>query len=144
MVEDDAAGAPKRSPSFLNITFNTAFVSSPDGLLTLVEMCIGIVVFSLAINCGMVYLLLVPFAFWTMCALFLISGTLSHTGSLLPATLFFFLYHVAGSLLYLAGGIAVLAWGSTYDHAIDVATGVLGVVAAVCHMVHVAFIYNSP
>lgn len=47
-----------------------------------------------------------------------------------------------GFVLYMAGGIAVLVRGSNYSPA--AAMGALGLIASVCHIAHVAFLYKGP
>ncbi|CAN7938089.1 unnamed protein product, partial [Ixodes hexagonus] len=112
---------------------------------------LGIIVFSLCYNYGGFltssgfFLLLISFAYWLMCFYFLFSAMLSITGSLLPSTFFFFLFHALGFVFYLSGGIATLtvfASSSSYFAGV-VAAGALALVAAVCHLVHVAFLYKG-
>lgn len=139
------------SSSPVTVSFNTSFLTSIGGLFTVLELVLGIIVFSLAYNfTGSTqskgfFLLLISFAYWLMCFYFLLSAMLSITGSLLPSTFFFFLFHAFGFVLYISGGIAVLAassQGGPY-HAGAVAAGALALIAAVCHLVHVAFLYKG-
>lgn len=136
------------SASIVSVSLNTTFLTSISGILTIVEMVLGIIVFSLGYHYFLFgtpsgfYLTLVSFAYWLICLYFLLSGALSITGSLLPTTFFFFLFHVFGFVLYMAGGIAVLVRGSNYSPA--AAMGALGLIASVCHIAHVAFLYKGP
>ncbi|CAN8000601.1 unnamed protein product, partial [Ixodes pacificus] len=82
------------SSSPVVVSFNTSFLTSIGGLFTILELVLGIIVFSLMYNYGAfghasgLFLLLVSFAYWLMCFYFLLSAMLSITGSLLPSTFF--------------------------------------------------------
>lgn len=139
------------SSSPVVVSFNTSFLTSIGGLFTVLELVLGIIVFSLMRSYGGAehpsgfFLLLISFAYWLMCFYFLLSAMLSITGSLLPSTFFFFLFHAFGFVLYISGGIAVLAVfavNSSYYGGI-IAAGVFALIAAVCHLVHVAFLYKG-
>uniref|UniRef100_A0A6B0U9M1 Uncharacterized protein n=1 Tax=Ixodes ricinus TaxID=34613 RepID=A0A6B0U9M1_IXORI len=58
---------------------------------------------------------------------------------------FFFLFHAFGFVLYISGGIAVLAVYSKYASSVAgiIAAAVFALIAAVCHLVHVAFLYKG-
>uniref|UniRef100_A0A090XDM9 Putative conserved plasma membrane protein n=1 Tax=Ixodes ricinus TaxID=34613 RepID=A0A090XDM9_IXORI len=119
------------SSSPVVVSFNTSFITSIGGLFTILELVLGTIVFSLMYNYGGfvypsgIFLLLVSFAYWLICFYFLLSAMLSITGSLLPSTYFFFLFLcVWVSVLYISGGIAVLAVYSRY------ASSVAGIIAA--------------
>lgn len=88
------------SASIVSVSLNTTFLTSISGILTIVEMVLGIIVFSLGYHYFLFgtpsgfYLTLVSFAYWLICLYFLLSGALSITGSLLPTTFFFSLPRV--------------------------------------------------
>lgn len=134
------------SPSVIALSVNTTFLTSIAGILTLLELVLGIIVFSLCYNyggghSGGVFLLLISFAYWLVSFYILVSACLSASGTLLPNTFFYFLFHVFAVPLYAAGGIAVLVVASTSG---AIAAGAIGLVTALCHIVHVAFIYKGP
>lgn len=133
------------SPSVIALSVNTTFLTSIAGILTLLELVLGIIVFSLCYNYGGghsgVFLLLIAFAYWLVSFYILVSACLSASGTLLPNTFFYFLFHVFAVPLYAAGGIAVLVVASTSG---AIAAGAIGLVTALCHIVHVAFIYKGP
>uniref|UniRef100_A0A131XPG5 Putative conserved plasma membrane protein n=1 Tax=Ixodes ricinus TaxID=34613 RepID=A0A131XPG5_IXORI len=139
------------SSSPVVVSFNTSFITSIGGLFTILELVLGIIVFSLMYNYfGFVcasgfFLMFISFAYWLMCFYFLLSAMLSITGSLLPSTFFFFLFHAFGFVLYISGGIAVLAVFSKSASCFAgiIAGGVFALIAAVCHLVHVAFLYKG-
>uniref|UniRef100_A0A090XFA8 Putative conserved plasma membrane protein n=1 Tax=Ixodes ricinus TaxID=34613 RepID=A0A090XFA8_IXORI len=85
------------SSSPIVVSLNTSFITSIGGLFTILELVLGIIVFSLMYNyvgfvCASgIFLLLVSFAYWLICFYFLLSAMLSITGSLLPSYSFFFL-----------------------------------------------------
>uniref|UniRef100_A0A6B0URR0 Uncharacterized protein n=1 Tax=Ixodes ricinus TaxID=34613 RepID=A0A6B0URR0_IXORI len=84
------------SSSPVVVSFNTSFITSIGGLFTILELVLGIIVFSLMYNYGGavhpsgIFLMLISFAYWLICFYFLLSAMLSITGSLLPSTFFFF------------------------------------------------------
>lgn len=139
------------SSSPVVVSFNTSFLTSIGGLFTVLELVLGIIVFSLMYHNGALqdsksaFLVLISFAYWLMCFYFLLSAMLSITGSLLPSTFFFFLFHAFGFVLYISGGITVLAVFAKYASYIPgvIAAGVFALIAAVCHLVHVAFLYKG-
>uniref|UniRef100_A0A131XMV0 Putative conserved plasma membrane protein n=1 Tax=Hyalomma excavatum TaxID=257692 RepID=A0A131XMV0_9ACAR len=130
------------------LSVNTAFLTSIGGILTLIELILGIIVFSLsyqyaAYSSG-IFLLLISFAYWLISLYIVLSAFLSASGTVLPSTFFYFLFHVFGVILYAAGGIAVLAHVTRFSPSGTIAAGAMGLVAAICHVVHVAFIYKGP
>lgn len=88
--------------------------------------------------------MLISFAYWLISLYILLSAFLSMSGTVLPSTFFYFLFHVFGMLLYAAGGIAVLAEVTRFSSSGYIASGAMGLIAAICHVVHVAFIYKGP
>ncbi|XP_064466337.1 uncharacterized protein LOC135377674 isoform X2 [Ornithodoros turicata] len=108
---------------------------------------LGITVFGLLHNHWVsnvvLYLYLVSFAYWLPSLYVLLSGALSATGTVLPTTLFFFVFHACGFLLYLAGGIGVLVVVAKYQWAQAIAAAVLGLFASVAHLVHAILFYKS-
>lgn len=130
------------------LSVNTAFLTSIGGILTLFELILGIIVFSLCYQYAGYssghFLLLISFAYWLISLYILLSAFLSASGTVLPSTFFYFLFHVFGAILYAAGGIAVLAHVTKYSSSGTIAAGAMGLVAAICHVVHVAFIYKGP
>uniref|UniRef100_A0A023FQK0 Putative conserved plasma membrane protein n=1 Tax=Amblyomma cajennense TaxID=34607 RepID=A0A023FQK0_AMBCJ len=130
------------------LSVNTTFLSSIGGILTVIELILGIIVFSLcyqyAFGHSGIFLLLISFAYWLVSFYILFSAFLSASGTLLPNTFFYFLFHVFGVLLYAAGGIAVLAQLNRFSPSGTIAAGAMGLIAAICHVVHVAFIYKGP
>uniref|UniRef100_A0A1E1WZD1 Putative conserved plasma membrane protein n=1 Tax=Amblyomma aureolatum TaxID=187763 RepID=A0A1E1WZD1_9ACAR len=131
------------------LSVNTTFLTSIGGILTLLELVLGIIVFSLCYQYAAgahsgIFLLLISFAYWLVSLYILLSAFLSASGTLLPNTFFYFLFHVFGAFLSAAGGIAVLAQLSRYSHSGTIAAGAMGLIAAICHVVHVAFIYKGP
>lgn len=135
------------SPSVIALSVNTTFLTSIAGILTLLELVLGIIVFSLCYTYGIghsgVFLSLISFAYWLVSFYILLSACLSASGTLLPNTFFYFLFHVFAVPLYAAGGIAVLVVVSSYNSG-GIAAGAIGLVTALCHIVHVAFIYKGP
>lgn len=135
------------SASVVAVRMNTTFLSSIGGLLTLLEMILGIIIFALLHSyqglTSLLYLYLVSFAYWLLSFFILFSGIISLTGTLLPTTLFFFVFHVFGFILYLAGGIAVLVEVSKYGIARTITSGALALIASICHFVHTAFVYRA-
>ncbi|KAL1428864.1 hypothetical protein MTO96_016620 [Rhipicephalus appendiculatus] len=131
------------------LSVNTAFLTSIGGILTLLELILGIIVFSLCyqyagFTSSGIFLLLISFTYWLISLYILLSAFLSMSGTVLPSTFFYFLFHVFGMLLYAAGGIAVLAHVSRFSSSGYIASGAMGLIAAICHVVHVAFIYKGP
>lgn len=137
------------SPSVIALSVNTTFLTSIAGILTLLELVLGIIVFSLCYSYSYaaghsgLFLLLISFAYWLASFYILVSACLSASGTLLPNTFFYFLFHVFAVPLYAAGGIAVLVVASSYNSG-AIAAGAIGLVTALCHIVHVAFIYKGP
>lgn len=130
------------------LSVNTAFLTSIGGILTLLELILGIIVFSLCYQysgySSSIFLMLISFAYWLISLYILLSAFLSMSGTVLPSTFFYFLFHVFGMLLYAAGGIAVLAEVTRFSSSGYIASGAMGLIAAICHVVHVAFIYKGP
>lgn len=136
------------SSPVIALSVNTAFLTSIGGILTLIELILGIIVFSLCYQytgySSGIFLLLISFAYWLISLYILLSAFLSMSGTVLPSTFFYFLFHVFGMLLYAAGGIAVLAHVTRFSSSGYIASGAMGLIAAICHVVHVAFIYKGP
>ncbi|KAH7984361.1 uncharacterized protein LOC119373612 [Rhipicephalus sanguineus] len=136
------------SSPVIALSVNTAFLTSIGGILTLIELILGIIVFSLCYQypgySSGTFLLLISFAYWLISLYILLSAFLSMSGTVLPSTFFYFLFHVFGMLLYAAGGIAVLAHVTRFSSSGYIASGAMGLIAAICHVVHVAFIYKGP
>ncbi|XP_064467328.1 uncharacterized protein LOC135378274 [Ornithodoros turicata] len=145
-------------PSTLTVAVNTAFLRSVGGMLTFAEMACGVVAFAMAEGYGgfnmREFVALISFTYWLISFYILLSGLLSLTGTVLPTTFFFLLFHALGFPLYLAGGIGALttiSWHSDYytygyygyGRAQMITAGVFGLVASVCHLVHTIFVYKG-
>uniref|UniRef100_V5HWR1 Uncharacterized protein n=1 Tax=Ixodes ricinus TaxID=34613 RepID=V5HWR1_IXORI len=99
-----------------------------------------------AVHASGFFLMFISFAYWLIVLLFSVLGNaLHHRIAAVLRTFFFFLFHAFGFVLYISGGIAVLAVfakAASYFAGI-IAGGVFALIAAVCHLVHVAFLYKG-
>ncbi|KAH7977895.1 hypothetical protein HPB49_003867 [Dermacentor silvarum] len=131
-------------PTIKFVSVQQGFISTISGLLTSIEMVLGIIVFSLAMlwltKGAVLFLVLISFAFWVMSFLILISSAFSATGTLLPTTLFYMVFHGTAFLFYLSGGVSTII---SSHHGVTIAAGVLGLVASIFHLIHTGFAYKK-
>ncbi|CAN8000567.1 unnamed protein product, partial [Ixodes pacificus] len=104
-----------QGPSTSFISVQRGFISTISGLLTALEMVLGIIVFALTMTWlstgSVLFLSLTSFTFWIISFFILLASALSATGTVLPTTLFYMVFHIAGFFLYLSGGISCIAQG---------------------------------
>uniref|UniRef100_V5HPL9 Putative conserved plasma membrane protein n=1 Tax=Ixodes ricinus TaxID=34613 RepID=V5HPL9_IXORI len=132
------------SSSPVVVSFNTSFITSIGGLFTILELVLGIIVFSLMYNyfgfvcasgiffTARIVRLLVDMLLFSCCR----QCSPSQDRCCLRL-FFFFLFHAFGFVLYISGGIAVLAVYSRYASSFAgiIAAAVFALIAAVCHLV---------
>ncbi|XP_064487581.1 uncharacterized protein LOC135399776 [Ornithodoros turicata] len=132
------------STTFSSISVQRGFISTVTGMLTIVELVLGIITFSLAVSYldtrSTLFLVLVSFTYWIITFMILASALLSASGTVLPTTQFYLTFHAFGFLFYTCGGLscAVQAFWAA-----NIASGVMGLLAGICHLVHVVFAYKK-
>ncbi|CAN7938092.1 unnamed protein product, partial [Ixodes hexagonus] len=104
-----------QGPSTSFVSVQRGFISTISGLLTALEMVLGIIVFALTMTWlstgSVLFLSLTSFTYWIISFFILLASALSATGTVLPTTLFYMVFHCAGFFLYLSGGISCIAQG---------------------------------
>ncbi|GAB6028741.1 hypothetical protein CHUAL_004560 [Chamberlinius hualienensis] len=129
------------------IICNTDFLKSIPGILKLIETVINIIcvgIMSYYINHSYFYsyemfFVLVACTFLITTAIMLFSCIVSLvTSKMLPKTMFHYLYHAVGFLLYLSAGLTLVIKVSNRKHYADyepkIAAGVLGLVNSILYL----------
>lgn len=133
-----------QGPTVSFVSVQSGFISTISGILTAIEMILGIVVFSLAVVWmrpgATLFLSLISFTYWVISFFILLASALSASGTVLPSTLFYLVFHCAGFFFYLSGGISCIIQGY---YAATIAAGVIGLVAAIFHLIHSGFAYKK-
>ncbi|KAM7283884.1 uncharacterized protein ISCGN_000989 [Ixodes scapularis] len=138
--ETTTTAAPNEKSHFWSGGFNRRFLSSVSSFLTLLELSLGIAMFELLYNVtglstGGNLLMLISFSYGLTCLYVFLSECFSPTETLLSSTLFFFLFNVFGTVIYLACGFAVVLEA---QHAETVMAGVLALISAFSHLFHMS------
>ncbi|XP_029824837.2 uncharacterized protein LOC115310555 [Ixodes scapularis] len=138
--ETTTTAAPNEKSHFWSGGFNRRFLSSVSSFLTLLELSLGIATFELLYNVtglstGGNLLMLISFSYGLTCLYVFLSECFSPTETLLSSTLFFFLFNVFGTVIYLACGFAVVLEA---QHAETVMAGVLALISAFSHLFHMS------
>jgi len=134
-------------PVYSRIVYR-GFLDSVGGGLTLLQLIMGIVVFVLtfilsdkgysfnyyrAIYC----LHLTSFAFSLISLLVILAACVSATGTMLPHTLFYVLYHITAFFMYLIPGILVLIDSNRQrEQSYLIAAAVIAMVLSCFHLIH--------
>ncbi|KAL3187431.1 hypothetical protein MRX96_025498 [Rhipicephalus microplus] len=150
---------PPSSPG-LRFHLNVSFVTSLDGLLTVSEMVLSIIVYALTVSsavgiASLNLLMSLSFCYWLLCFFILLSESML-TKPVLPTTTFFLIFHSFGSVLYVFISIAHLAIFSSsaamvgavlvkavYNADAVNAAGAMGLIAGAAHLFHTALIIKK-
>lgn len=150
---------PSPSPG-LRFHLNASFVTSLNGLVTVSEMVLSIIVYALSVSsavglASLNLLMSLSFCYWLLCFFILLSESMS-TKPVLPTTGFFLTLHSLGSLLYIFASIAHLAifnssatmagpalLKAVFNADAVNAAGAMGLIAGAAHLFHVALIVKK-
>ncbi|GAB6026516.1 hypothetical protein CHUAL_012940 [Chamberlinius hualienensis] len=140
------------------ITCNPGFLRSVPGILTLFEtitnvICVGIMADDISGNYSSsyeLYFLLIANAMFITTALILFACILSPgTSTMLPKTMFHYLYHTVGFILYLSAGLILLVKnGDNYPYkehsdALVLVAAVMGLVNSVLYLISAIMSYRT-
>lgn len=142
------------------IILNTGLLRTPTGMLKLFEtligaVCLGLIAHYSSTRYGFqgnpehTFFFLVTFAFLVTTFLLLLSNMISlMAASMIPKTIFEFLYHLFAFIFYLAGSIALLIYISKYDRRHQyyegiMASSVLGIVNSILYFFSTFFSFRS-